>query len=295
MMTNNYNKKRKRLLYIAIGLAVIYVVVLAGSDYSYSSDCHAVTSIQNSLKMKNVMENQEKMKVEIWSDIMCPFCYIGKRKFEMALANFPKKDKIEVVWKSYQLMPDLKTQPGKNIHTFLSETKGMSIETAKMMNSQVTEIGEKIGLNYDFDNSIAANTFNAHQLIQYAKSQNKGERAEERLFKAYFTEGKNIDDLKTLVTLGVEIGLDASALKIALETGKYADQVRADIDEGQKIGVRGVPFFVFDRKNAVSGAQEPQAFLERLSKTYEEWNKNNPEPTLEILNGQSCSPDEECK
>lgn len=241
----------------------------------------------------NAMAN--KMKVEIWSDIMCPFCYIGKRKFETALAQFPKKDRVEVEWKSFQLSPDMKTDPGKNINDFLAEHKGMSVEQAKQMNDQVTQMAKQVGLTYRFDISVVANSFNAHRFLHFAKQHGRQNEAEELLFRSYFTDGKNIDDYPTLISLGTEIGLDAAALKTALENGMYADDVRADIHEAQQIGVRGVPFFVFNRKYAVSGAQESQAFLETLQKAYDEWSKANPEISLEITEGQSCLPDGECK
>ncbi len=243
----------------------------------------------NNLAMAN------KMKVEIWSDVMCPFCYIGKRKFETALAQFPQKDRVEIEWKSFQLSPELKTDPNKNINDFLAEHKGMSVEQARQMNDQVTQMARQSGLTYRFDKSVVANSFNAHRFTHFAKQNGKQHEAEEMLFRSYFTDGKNIDDYPTLISLGTEIGLDPAALKAALENGTYADDVRADIAEAQQIGVRGVPFFVFNRKYAVSGAQESQAFLETLQKAYDEWSKANPEITLEVTEGQSCLPDGECK
>ena len=138
------------------------------------------------------------MKVEIWSDIMCPFCYIGKRKFESALAQFEHKDDVDIVWKSFQLNPDMKTEAGKNINQYLAEIKGWSVEQAKEMNDRVTEMAKQVGLEYDLNKAVVANSFNAHRLIQFAKNTGKGDAAEERLFKAYFTEGKNVDELHVL-------------------------------------------------------------------------------------------------
>lgn len=235
------------------------------------------------------------MKVEIWSDVMCPFCYIGKRKFETAFAQFPHKDKVQLVWKSFQLSPELKTQPGKNIHQFLAEHKGISVQEAKGMNDYVTQLAKQVGLTYNFDSSIVANSFNAHRFTHFAKQHNKQNEAEELLFRSYFTDGKNIDDLQTLVALGKEIGLDETALKAALENGSYADDVQADIHEAGQVGVRGVPFFVFDRKYAVSGAQESGAFLGALQKSFDEWQAANPAIKLEVTEGQSCDINGECK
>jgi predicted DsbA family dithiol-disulfide isomerase len=214
------------------------------------------------------------MKVEIWSDVMCPFCYIGKRKFEQALAQFPSKDQIELEWKSFQLSPEIKTDQSKSIHQFLAEHKGMSLEQARQMNDQVSQMAASAGLVYNFDISVVANSFNAHRFSHFAKSKGKQNEAEELLFRSYFTEGKNIDDYPTLVKLGSEIGLDTEQLSEALATGRFAEGVRADIMEARELGVRGVPFFVFDRKYAVSGAQEINTFLQALENAFREWKKD---------------------
>ncbi len=245
-------------------------------------------------KMETTTNVNTKMKVEIWSDVMCPFCYIGKRKFESALSQFEHKEKIEIVWHSFQLAPDLKTQPNKNIHQFLAEHQGISVEQAKEMNDQVTQMAKQVGLVYNFDKSIVANSFNAHRFTHFAKQYGKQNEVEELLFRSYFTDGKNIDDYATLIQLGEEAGLDTAALKTALENGSYADEVQKDIYEAHQVGVRGVPFFVFNRKFMVSGAQESNAFLETLRKSFAEWNKENPEAKLEVTEGKICTPDKEC-
>jgi predicted DsbA family dithiol-disulfide isomerase len=211
------------------------------------------------------------MRIEIWSDVMCPFCYIGKRKFEQALAQFPARDNIQLVWKSFQLSPEIITDHTKNIHRFLADHKGMSLEQATQMNNQVTEMAALVGLVYNFDKSVVANSFNAHRFSHFAKSKGKQNEAEELLFQSYFTDGKDIDDYPTLVELGNRIGLDAEELSGVLQSGRYADDVRADIMEAQQLGVRSVPFFVFDRKYAVSGAQETNTFLQALESAFKEW------------------------
>ncbi|AYB35791.1 DsbA family oxidoreductase [Chryseolinea soli] len=211
------------------------------------------------------------MKIEIWSDVMCPFCYIGKRKFESALSQFSHKDEVQLIWKSFQLAPEIETRIDKNIHQFLSEHKGMSIEEAKGMNDHVTQLARQVGLAYNFERSVVANSFNAHRFTHFSKQYNRQNEAEEILFRSYFTDGKNIDDYQTLIEMGKEIGLDTEALQTALENGSYADNVRADIDEARQVGVRGVPFFVFNRKYAISGAQESNAFLRAIQKSFDEW------------------------
>jgi predicted DsbA family dithiol-disulfide isomerase len=213
------------------------------------------------------------MKVEIWSDVMCPFCYIGKRKFEAALSQFPEKEKIKLIWKSYQLSPDMKTDPHTSIHQFLAKHKGFSLEEAKEVNEHVTQLAKQVGLIYNFDKAVVANSFNAHRFSHFAKHHGKQNEAEEKLFFSYFTAGKNIDDYQTLIQLGAEIGLNTDDLKAALENGMYADDVKADISEAYKVGVHGVPFFVFNRKYSVSGAQSPQVFLQTLERSFSEQKK----------------------
>lgn len=229
-----------------------------------------------------------RMTIEIWSDVMCPFCYIGKRKFETALAQFNHRYNIDIVWKSFQLAPDLKTNPDKNIHQFLADHKGISLEQAKGMNDQMAQVAKQVGLQYDFDKAIPANSFNAHRFSHLAKQYGLQNDAEESLFKAYFTEGKNIDDIITLVQLGLEIGLDANETKTVLESDQYAKDVHQDMYEAQQIGARGVPFFLLNRKYAISGAQDSEAFLQAIDTAYSEWIQEHPSTSIEITEGAAC-------
>lgn len=234
------------------------------------------------------------MKIEIWSDVICPFCYIGKRNFETALEQFADKKNIEVIWKSFQLDPAIPEVATESYTDYLVKRKGMAVEQVQGMLSNVTQMATQVGLDYHLDQSIIVNSLKAHQLIQFAKSKNLGNEAEERLFKAFFIEGKNIADTETLVQLGKDFGLDESEIKAILEDEKYKYEIAQDIQEAQNIGVTGVPFFVFDRKYAVSGAQPAEAFLETLSKSFAEWQKSNPETILEITEGSSCTVDGKC-
>ncbi len=201
---------------------------------------------------------------------MCPFCYIGKRKFEVALSQFEGRDDVEIEWKSYQLSPDMITDPSKNINQYLSEHKGISLQEAARMNAYVTDMAAKEGLTCNFDKTIVANSFKAHRFAHFAKQYGKQDEAEEKLFFAYFSEGLNLDDDAVLLQLGEDIGLDRVALKAALDSSMYADEVRADVTEAEQLGLRGVPFFVFDRKYAVSGAQDVKVFLQALEKAFHE-------------------------
>lgn len=234
------------------------------------------------------------MKVEIWSDVMCPFCYIGKRKFEKALEQFPERERIEIEWKSFQLNPDMKTEPGRSINDYLSEVKGWEPSYAEEVSNHVTKIASEVGLEYNMDQAVVANSFDAHRFVQYAKTKGKGDDAEEQLFKAYFTDGKNTADHETLLDLGRAIGLDDVELSKVLEGNQFADHVRKDIYEAQQVGARGVPFFVLDRKYAVSGAQQPETFLGALEKSFAEWEKANPAPLITYAEGATCKPDGSC-
>ncbi|MBD2756501.1 DsbA family oxidoreductase [Spirosoma validum] len=238
--------------------------------------------------------NQDKMQVEIWSDVMCPFCYIGKRKFENALAQFSDRDEIDIVWKSFQLDPNQPTVPNKTVQQYLAERKGMSVQQAQQMTDHVTNVAKQAGLTFHFDKAVTANSFDAHRVSHLAKQNGLQNELEEQLFAAYFTDGRNTADHATLVQLGTDIGLDANEVKTVLQSDQYANDVQADIYEARQLGVQGVPFFVFNRKYAVSGAQESQTFLGALGQSYAEWKKAQAETVLEVVEGSICTTDGEC-
>lgn len=210
------------------------------------------------------------MKIEIWSDVMCPFCYIGKRRFEAALEQFAHRDEVEVEWKSFQLNPDLDHVPGRTVNGYLAEAKGISLERAQEMNRYVAEMASESGLSFQLDKAVVVNTFRAHRFATLAARHGLQDAAEERLFKAYFEEGLNLADLDTLARLGEEIGLDGQAVRQALASDQFAYEVKQDILEARNLGITGVPFFVIDRKYAVSGAQQPALFLQAMNQAWQE-------------------------
>jgi predicted DsbA family dithiol-disulfide isomerase len=234
------------------------------------------------------------MKIEIWSDVMCPFCYIGKRKFEKALSQFENKNEIEIEWKSFQLDPTMESQPNKTINEYLAERKGMSVERAKQMNYQVSQMAAAEGLEYHLAKAVVANSFDAHQFVQFAKTKGKGDEAEEALFKAYFTDSKNISSHDLLVELTTEIGLDKEELKRALQQNEFADKVKQDIYEASQIGVTGVPFFVFNNKYAISGAQPSETFLQALHHSFNEFTSDLNQQSIGSSNDNSCTIDGNC-
>lgn len=216
--------------------------------------------------IEGTLTHEGRMNIEIWSDMMCPFCYLGKRRLEEALSRFPEKEKVEITWKSFQLNPGMKTDPGKNITQYLMEIKGWSLEQTRQAHDRLTKAAAEAGLLYDFDRAVVANSFDAHRLVQLAKARGLGDAMEERLFKGYFSEGANIADPATLLLLAKEAGLEEGESKSVLESDAYSAEVKADVREAQQLGVTGVPFFLFDRKFAVSGAQDTSVFLKALEK-----------------------------
>lgn len=210
------------------------------------------------------------MKIEIWSDFVCPFCYIGKRKLEVALNEFHGKDRVEIEFKSYQLDPSTPKYSGQDFYESMG-TKFGSAEQAKQMMGSITEQAKEVGLDFHFDTMKPTNTFDAHRLTKFAKEHGKDAELAEKLLYANFTESKDVGDATTLAELAAEVGLPKdAALAVVNDPDAYADEVKADIEEAQKVGVQGVPFFVFNRKYAISGAQPPEAFKEALEKVFEE-------------------------
>ena len=207
------------------------------------------------------------MEIKIWSDVRCPFCFIGKRKLEAALEQFPEKDKVKITWKSFQLDPALETRTDINVIDYFVETKGVTAEQARQMLSGATQMAGDVGLHFDLEKGVLANSYKAHRLIQMAKTQGLGDEIEEALFKAHFEEAKNIDDPQVLISVAVSVGMKEAEVSEMLTSDAFAYEVKQDELEARNIGVRGVPFFVFDDRYAVSGAQPVEDFLQTLQKT----------------------------
>jgi len=200
------------------------------------------------------------MKIEIWSDIACPFCYIGKRHLEHALSKFNSTINFDIEWKSYQLQPDLQITEAKGLDVYLAEIKGWSLSQAQEMNQQVSQMAKACGLNYQLNKAIVANTLKAHQLIQLAKTKLMGDAAEEALFKAYFTEGKDLNDENELCRIAESIGISSHEMAAVFKNQAYVDEVKREQFEAQQLQVRGVPFFLFNDQYAISGAQPVETF-----------------------------------
>ncbi|MEA1849390.1 DsbA family oxidoreductase [Chryseobacterium sp. MHB01] len=210
------------------------------------------------------------MKVEIWSDVMCPFCYIGKNNFEKALEKLPFKDEIEVEWKSFQLDPTLNPQEIKTTFDYFREKKGVPEVQAKQMVEQVSQMGNTAGISFNFDKAIITNTFSAHKLLHLAKKYKKANEMEEALFIAHFIEGKNVGDINTLVDIAGSLEINTDEARKVLTSEEFDNEVKHDFSEAKDHGISGVPFFILNGKYAVSGAQPVDFFAGALQQTYDE-------------------------
>ncbi|PQZ47979.1 protein-disulfide isomerase [Bacillus sp. MYb209] len=226
------------------------------------------------------------MKVEVWSDIACPFCYIGKRRIEAGLEHFVHKDQVQIVYKSFQLNESAKKDTE---YDALSARSGMSREAAKEIHERLAKQAEAEGLDLRFDTLQLTNTLDAHRLLHFAAQHGKNNEVAELLFKVYFTECKHVGRHETLITIATEAGLDPKATEEMLASDQFTDEVRADHLEGIRLGVSGVPFYVIDRKYAVSGAQPANVFLEALEKTWAESQSST------VLNPTSVEADPVCE
>ncbi len=220
------------------------------------------------------------MKVEIWFDIVCPFCYIGKRRFEAALKQFDHSDEVTIEWKSFQLNPDLKSKSDISINEYLAKVKGWTPEQVKKMNQRITEMAETVGLEYNLANTGVANSFTAHRLIQYSKTQDKSDEAVEALFRAYFIDGKNLEDQETLLTIASDINLDIAEAKEMLQVDNFTGAVKKNVQEARRMNIGGIPFFLFNRQFGVSGAQKTERFISALEKS---WKEEQPPVELSTL------------
>lgn len=209
------------------------------------------------------------MQVEIWSDIICPWCYIGKRRFEQALAQFDQREKVSVIWCSFELDPNAPRQHSGTLDEMLARKYGVSPQQAAAMNARVTGIAREVGLEYRLAVAHPGNTFDAHRLLHFAAAQQLGDRATERIMHAYFCEELAVGDRTALARLAPEFAIRESEALAMLESDAYSEEVRADEARAAALGITGVPFFVLDGKSEISGAQPVEVFAQALQRAWD--------------------------
>jgi predicted DsbA family dithiol-disulfide isomerase len=234
------------------------------------------------------------MNVEIWSDVVCPWCYIGKRRFERAVASFGHPEEVTVTYRSFELDPDAPVQRTGTHAEHLARKYGMTTAQAEQAGQQMTERAAAEGLEFRFDLLRGGNTFDAHRLLHLAKDHGLQPELKERLMRATFTEGLPIADNPTLVRLATEAGLPAAEVQAALDGDAYAGAVRADEQQAARYGITGVPFFVADGKYAVSGAQPPEVLLQLLQRAYDETSQLTPVAVPADSNSEASCDGDSC-
>lgn len=225
------------------------------------------------------------MKVEIWSDVVCPWCAVGRARFAKALAAFPHRDEVEVRWRSFELDPTSPHEAHGDLAEHLSSKYGMSRADAEAKNRQLAQLAAADGLEFHFEKARLGNTFDAHRVLHLAADRGVQDATKDRLFRAYFTEGEHIADHETLVRLGAEAGLDADEVREVLAGDRYTDEVRADQQQARTFGISGVPFFVIDRKYGLSGAQPVELLASALEQA---WNESHPALQMAAPAGDGC-------
>ncbi|QED46691.1 DsbA family oxidoreductase [Cytobacillus dafuensis] len=226
------------------------------------------------------------MKIEVWSDFVCPFCYIGKSRLEHALNQFPHKDQVEVEFKSFELDPNAPDYNGKSIYEILAGKYGMSIEQAKQSCEGVGKQAASVGLNFNFDGMKTGNTFDAHRLAKFAKEHGKEAEISEKLLHAYFTDSKDVGNHETLLKIAEAVGLDRNeTINTLQDKNAFANDVRIDEAIAQQYRVTGVPYFIINQKYAISGAQPTETFANALQKV---WEEEAATPTFQDLSTESA-------
>lgn len=233
--------------------------------------------------------SSSRLRIDVWSDIACPWCYVGKRHLEEALSRFPHRDSVEVIWRAFELDPKApRVLPAERSYSErLAKKYGTSVTRADEMIRRMTEVAAKDGLDFRFDRIRPGNTFDAHRLLHLAHERGIQDRVKERLLRAYMTEGEAIGDPETLERLAAEAGLDAEEVRALLTSDRYEREVRADEAEAQALGITGVPFFVIAGRYGLSGAQPSQTILQALNQAWAE--TEGAEPA--IPEGAVCGPD----
>lgn len=229
------------------------------------------------------------MKVEIWSDIACPFCYIGKRRFESALSKFEHRNDVEIKWRSFELNSEIPKRKTTTTLEFLTAHKGISADQAKGLFQHVTQTAAKDGLKFNFDIGLHGNTFDGHRLVHFATENGCGDAMKERLFSGYFVRGESVADIDTLISMATDVGLDGEQARAVLESDRYGDDVRRDEAQARKLGIHGVPFFRINEKVEMSGIQAPESILQVLNKAWNSTDGGKSSTAGVVCNDEGCA------
>jgi predicted DsbA family dithiol-disulfide isomerase len=204
------------------------------------------------------------MQIEIWADLSCPWCYIGKRNVETALELFAHREKVEVTWRSFQLEPDMAVASEETMRDHLARKHNVSPDQATASMISVALAGARVGLELELDKCKPTNTYDAHRLVRFAAKHGRQNELVETMMHAYFTDSVRLDDRETLIRLGSQAGLEAADVETVLDRGQFGDEVAIEVETAQDIGITGVPFAVVDRTYAISGAQPHDVILDVL-------------------------------
>ncbi|MBX5450126.1 DsbA family oxidoreductase [Thermogemmatispora sp.] len=234
------------------------------------------------------------MEIEIWSDVVCPWCYIGKRRLEKALADFAGRDHLRLIWRSFQLDPAAPREARESLSAILARKYGVSLAEAEAMNARVSALAAQEGLTFRLEQARYSNTFDAHRLLHLAAAHRRAQELAECLFRAYFSEGAALSEAETLQRLASEVGLPAHEVELVLHGSAYAEAVRADEQRAQELGIRGVPFFLFAGRYAVSGAQPVALLREVLERAWRESTRQEPQPVAVPGMGTTEDQDQAC-
>lgn len=239
----------------------------------------------------------EKMKIEIWSDIACPYCYIGKRKLEKALSTYPHAAEIELEWHSYELNPDLPKKAGKvSYYSYIAKLHGNTEAEAREELKDLVDLASSVGLAYNFEKLVVANTSDALRLVKLAKKFNLADQTEEVLFRAYFTEGKDISHRETLISLGTEVGLALNDIESLLDGDEFLSEIEADIRRSEDtLDLEYIPFYLFNNRDVIQGSLADEEYISVLDKAFKDWKANGVSNGKgDRLKGRACSADGVC-
>lgn len=241
--------------------------------------------------------SEQKMKVEVWTDIMCPYCYIGKIHYEKALQQFEHADEVELELKAFQLNPELPgLGKGYPVTEYLTQTAGLKEEKMDQMFAGVKQLADDAGVGFNLPNAIAANTSDAHRLIKLAATQGVESEVLRRISRAYFEEAIDYSDRELLISIGVDAGLEEQSIRTMFESDDYLYEIKQDIQEMANLGFDTVPTFLMDRRQAIIGSEPEELFLKVLRKAYSHWkNRTQKENELTVTMGKSCTADGVCE